>query len=718
MKYDFAGWVTRNNIKCSDGRTIMQDAFAHDNGLTVPLVWNHRHDSPFNVLGQVTLENRPEGVYGYGKFNETEQGVNAKALVSNGDVTSLSICANGLKHSGSNVTHGDIREVSLVLAGANPGAYIDSVVTHADGADEEAIIYNGSEDLVTNVEATLAHADDVKDDKEDQSMPGDADKKTDEPSKKKTVGDILKTLNEEQKQVVEGLIAKALETKSKSDDDDDDKEGKNDMKHNVFENDAYYGVDQNAIQHAAKLETFNSEVIADAKRYGSLKESCLAHGIEDIDWLFPEDHVLDTPPAWLQRDMDWVSVVMGGVHHTPYSRIKSRYADITADDARAKGYLKGNYKTEEVFTLLKRSTAPTTVYKKQKLDRDDVIDITDYDVVAWLKGEMRTMLDEELARAYLFGDGRPSSSDDKINESNIRPVWTDEDLYTIKATVVDTGDEEENARAFIKKCIRARKDYKGSTSPIMFISEDLLTTMLLLTDGVGRDLYESVEKLAIKLRVSKIVTVPVMDNLQRVDGNGKIRTLGALILGLNSYNVGADKGGAINMFDDFDIDYNAQKYLIETRCSGALIEPYSAIAVEFVEGGDGDFDNPTVSPVDGEETVFATLVSDMQENISISGNRISGTLKYLADGPIAERWGAGNFIVLKLTDIDPTLTSIKVGMNPSQSSGLVEIIDDPDKSGVFKVTNKKNQKFVVVSTDGTNERTLSFNLDGLRITTH
>lgn len=717
MKYDFAGWVTRNNIKCSDGRTIMQNAFAHDNGLTVPLVWNHRHDSPFNVLGQVTLENRPEGVYGYGKFNETEQGVNAKALVSNGDVTSLSICANGLKHNGSNVTHGDIREVSLVLAGANPGAYIDSVVTHADGADEEAIIYNGSEDLVTNVEATLTHADNAKDDKEGQSMPGDADKKTDEPSKKKTVGDILKTLNEEQKQVVEGLIAKALETKA-DDGDDDNKEGKDDMKHNVFENDAYYGVDQHTMEHAAKLETFNSEVIADAKRYGSLKESCLAHGIENIDWLFPEDHVLDTPPAWLQRDMDWVSVVMGGVHHTPYSRIKSRYADITADDARAKGYLKGNYKTEEVFTLLKRSTAPTTVYKKQRLDRDDVIDIIDYDVVAWLKGEMRTMLDEELARAYLFGDGRPSSSDDKINESNIRPVWTDEDLYTIKATVVDTGDEEENARAFIKKCIRARKDYKGSTSPIMFISEDLLTTMLLLTDGVGRDLYESVEKLATKLRVGRIVTVPVMDNLQRVDGQGKIRTLGALILGLNSYNVGADKGGAINMFDDFDIDYNAQKYLIETRCSGALIEPYSAIAVEFVEGGDGEFDNPTVSPVDGEETVFATLVSDMQENISISGNRISGTLKYLADGPIAERWGAGNFIVLKLTDIDPTLTSIKVGMNPSQSSGLVEIIDDPDKSGVFKVTNKRNQKFVVVSTDGTNERTLSFNLDGLRITTH
>ena len=729
MKYDFAGWVTRNNIKCSDGRTIMQNAFAHDNGLTVPLVWNHKHDSPFNVLGQVTLENRPEGVYGYGKFNETEQGINAKALVTNGDVTSLSICANGLKHQGSNVTHGDIREVSLVLAGANPGAYIDSVVTHADGADEEAIIYNGSEDLVTDVELVLKHSDDKNintDNGAPQNNKAKEDKKDMPDQNKKTVKAIFDTLTEEQKAVVYALVGQAIDDAKKgkikddNDEGDDDinKEGKDDMKHNVFENDAYYGVDQNAMQHAAKLETFNSEVIADAKRYGSLKESCLAHGIEDIDWLFPEDHVLDNPPAWLQRDMDWVGIVMSGVHHTPYSRIKSRYADITADDARAKGYLKGNYKREEVFTLLKRSTAPTTVYKKQKLDRDDVIDITDYDVVSWLKGEMRMMLDEELARAYLFGDGRPSSSDDKINESNIRPVWTDEDLYTIKATVVDTGDEEENARAFIKKCIRARKDYKGSASPIMFISEDLLTTMLLLTDGVGRDLYESVEKLATKLRVSKIVTVPVMDNLQRVDGQGKIRTLGALILGLNSYNVGADKGGAINMFDDFDIDYNAQKYLIETRCSGALIEPYSAIAVEFVEGGDGEFNNPTVSPVDGEETVFATLVSDMQEDISISGNRISGTLKYLADGPIAERWGAGNFIVLKLTDIDPTLTSIKVGMNPSQSSGLVEIIDDPDKSGVFKVTNKKNQKFVVVSTDGTNERTLSFNLDGLRITTH
>lgn len=708
MKYDFGGWVTRNNVKCNDGRTIMPNAFAHNNGKTIPLVWNHKHDSPFNVLGQITLENRPEGVYGYGKFNDTEQGLNARQLVENGDVTNLSICANELKHTGSNVTHGELREVSLVLAGANPGAYIDSVITHGDGTDEEAIIYNDAESLDAGGEFELQHSDEPKEEenkKEDTKVADDANKK------EKTVGDVLDSLTDEQRQVVEALIGKALATNS---DNEEDKE----VKHNVFENDYYYGTDSKMMEHAAKLETFNGEVLGDAKRYGSMKESALAHGIEDIEWLFPEDHVLNNPPDWIKRDTDWVGIVMQGVHHTPYSRIKSRYADITADDARAKGYMKGNYKKEEVFTLLKRSTAPTTVYKKQKLDRDDVIDITDYDVVAWLKGEMRFMLDEELARAFLFGDGRPSSSDDKINETNIRPVWTDEDLYTVKATVVDTGDEEKNARAFIAKCIRARKDYKGSASPIMFISEDLLTTMLLLTDGVGRDLYESVDKLATKLRVSKIVTVPVMENLQRVDSKGKIRTLGALILGLNSYNVGADKGGAVNMFDDFDIDYNAQKYLIETRCSGALTEPFSAIAIEFVEGGNGEFDNPTVVAEDPDTTVFGYTVSELQENLSVQGNRISGTLNYISEGALADRWGAGHFMCLKFNDIDPTLTSILVGMDPSESSGLVELINDPDKNGVFKVTNKRGQKFTVVSTDGTDTRTMTFNLDGLRLQNH
>lgn len=560
--YDFSGWATRNNIPCSDGRTIMRDAFKHNDGKKVPLVWNHQHNDPMNVLGHAILENRDEGVYAYGVFNKTEAGQNAKMFVEHGDVTALSIYANQLKQQSRNVMHGNIREVSLVLAGANPGAWIDTVVKHGEGQEnetEEAIIFTG-EDI------SLSHA--AENVEAVKPAPKPAAKSEDE----ETVQDVFDTLTEKQKNVVYAMLAEAMNS---DDDEADDEEEEPDMKHNVFDQDPEQ--DQNVLSHADMTSIFS-----DAKRLGSLKESTLQHGIENIDFLFPEAKNLNTPPAFIQRDMGWVGDVMGGVHHTPFSRIKSTFADITEDDARARGYIKGKMKKEEVFTLLKRTTTPQTVYKKQKLDRDDVIDITDFDVVAWLKAEMRFMLDEELARAFLVGDGRLSSSDDKINEANIRPIWKDDDLYTIKVPVVVAANatEDDIAKAFSRAAVKARKDYKGSGNPILFTTEDHLTNMLLREDDMGRVLYESEEKLATSLRVRKIVTVPVMENLTRVD-EGKTKTLLGIIVNLNDYNVGADKGGAVNMFDDFDIDYNAMKYLIETRCSGALIKPYSAIALEM-----------------------------------------------------------------------------------------------------------------------------------------
>lgn len=558
--YDFSGWATRNNLRCSDGRVIMKDAFKHNDGQTVPLVWNHQHDDPLNVLGHALLKNREDGTYAYCKFNSTESGQTAKQLVQHGDVVALSIYANQLKQQGANVLHGAIREVSLVLAGANPGAYIDSVMQHnEDGLEvesDEMIIYSGE-----TIE--IQHAETKQEEKEMPEVKEDT----------RTVKDVFDTLNEEQKTVVYALIGEAL-----SDEEDDNEEEETpEMKHNVFDQDPNQNENENVISHSDMMS-----VIADAKRHGSMKESAIQHGITDIEFLFPEAKSLNTPPAFIQRDMGWVGEVMGGVHHTPFSRIKSTFADITEDDARARGYIKGKMKREEVFTLLKRTTTPQTVYKKQKLDRDDVIDITDFDVVAWLKAEMRFMLDEELARAFLVGDGRLSSSDDKINETNIRPIWKDDDLYTIKVPVVVAANatEDDIARAFSRAAVKARKDYKGSGNPVLFTTEDHLTNMLLREDSMGRLLYESEEKLATSLRVRKIVTVPVMENLTRLD-EGKTKTLLGIIVNLNDYNVGADKGGAVNMFDDFDIDYNAQKYLIETRCSGALIKPYSAIALEM-----------------------------------------------------------------------------------------------------------------------------------------
>ena len=583
---DFSGWATRNDLKCSDGRVIRRDAFKHDDGIKVPLVWNHQHNDPRNVLGHAWLENRPEGVYAYGFFNDSESGEIGKILVKHGDICALSIYANQLQQRGCDVLHGEIREVSLVHAGANPGAFIDSMLKHGEDSDDEAIIYTG-------MPLYLSHSDaDKQKDKADDGEKKETSEKKDDPEKKtdsdeeKTVADVINSMTEEQKNVMYAMIGQAMEDKGESDlesednNDDDSKGGTNTMKHNVFDKDDRQK--ENVLVHSDGSEVSSEEIstiFGDIKRYGSLKDSVLAHGIDNVDYLFPDAQTLANTPEFIQRDTGWVKKVMSGVHHTPFSRIKSIFADITEDDARAKGYFKGKLKKEEVFGLLKRTTTPTTVYKKQKMDRDDVVDITDFDVVAWLKSEMRMMLDEELARAYLIGDGRLASSDDKINEQNIRPILKDEELYTIQATVSvqSSATEDDKAREFIRTAIKARKNYKGSGQPTLYTTEDILTDCLLLTDTTGRDLYTDVAQLAKKLRVKEIVTVPVMEGVNGKNGGA----LMGIIVNLADYNVGADRGGAVNMFDDFDIDYNQQKYLIETRCSGALIKPYSAIALEL-----------------------------------------------------------------------------------------------------------------------------------------
>lgn len=575
-RFDFGGWATKNDLKCTDGRTIRRDAFKHNDGCTVPLVWNHQHDDPTNVLGHALLRNRKEGVYAYCSFNDTESGKNAKMLVEHGDVVSLSIFANQLKQNGGDVLHGQIKEVSLVLAGANPGALIDSVsIAHGDSAEEEAIIWTGEG-------ISLSHADeDPKETKEEKPVA--------EP-KEKTVQEVIDSMDDDQKNVMYYMIGEALKEAGVDEDNKEEPE----VKHNAFDRETQT---ENVLSHADMQTIFK-----EAKRCGSLREAFLAHAddmelahstqtetsssetqkygiIGADDWLFPEARLMNNgAPEFIKRKMEWVSTVMHGVHHTPFSRIKSMFADITAEDARARGYLKGNMKKEEFFTLLKRTTTPTTIYKKQKMDRDDMVDITDFDVVAWLKSEMRMMLDEEIARAILVGDGRLSSSDDHINELNIRPIWTDEDLYTIKAkaTVAAGATDTEKCKALIKAIVKSRKDYRGSGEPTMFTTEDVLTDFLLMEDTNGRYIYDSIDKLKSVLRVKAIVTVPVMDGLS--NDNGELK---ALIVNLKDYNVGADKGGAVNMFDDFDIDYNQQKYLIETRCSGALIKPYSAIAVSM-----------------------------------------------------------------------------------------------------------------------------------------
>ena len=573
-KYDFSGWATKNNLKCSDGRTIMKDAFKHNDGQTVPLVWNHQHNDPLNILGHALLENREEGVYAYCQFNDTEAGRNAKMLVEHGDVTALSIYANKLKQKGGNVEHGVIREVSLVLAGANPGAFIDSIIRHGESSDEEGVIYTGE-----NLE--LYHAEENQNENEGKKEEA----KEVDNKKERTVQDVFDTLNEEQKNVVYALIGQALEDKGVEHSNINEYEEENVMKHNVFENDNYNNDD---ILTHAEMET----ILRDAKRIGSLREAVLQHndgddiydtyGIkpnadgEGISMLFPDYRNLNNTPEFIKRDTGWVAQVMGAVHHTPFSRIKSMFADIREEEARALGYMKGDLKKEEVFSLLKRTTDPQTIYKKQKLHRDDVVDITSFDVVAWIKAEMRMMLEEEIARAILIGDGRLADDDNKIQQQHIRSIANEDPLFAIHKDL-QVAEGEERAKGFIKTVIRARKDYKGSGEPTLFLAEDMLVEMLLLEDKNGRLIYESEAALARALRVRNIVTVPVMEGAQNL---AKTKNVLAIVVNLKDYNVGADKGGAVAMFEDFDIDYNAQKYLIETRCSGALIKPFSAIVVE------------------------------------------------------------------------------------------------------------------------------------------
>ena len=592
--YDFSGWASRNDLKCSDGRTIRRDAFKDNDGMIVPLVWNHDHNDPDNVLGHALLENREQGMYTYGYLNNTDKANTARELLKHGDIVSLSIYANKLKQNGGDVLHGDIKEVSVVLAGANPGAFIDSVIVHSfDGYNDE---YDDGAVIYTDESIALNHADEEEVEEEDKKEEtqeaeekseekeaeeseetedegeetiehSDSEEKDMAENEGKTIQEVFDTLNDEQKDAVYAIVGMALEDAEGTEEGDE-------VKHNVFENDEMNN--EEVLSHAEMQEIFS-----DAKRYGSLKESVLQHGIENIEILFPDAKLVGGMQE-VKRPDEWVAGVMAATSHSPFSRVKSMYANLTEDEARARGYIKGKLKKEEVFSLLKRETTPTTVYKKQSLDRDDLIDITDFDIVSYMRKEMRGMLDEELARAFLIGDGRLASSDDKINEQNIRPIWKDDDLYAVKVNVEFAQDDtdDKKAKKVIRAAIKNRKLYKGSGNPVLYTTEDWVTEMLLMEDGIGHPLYDTVDKLATAMRVSKIVTVPVMENQKRTTKSGDAKELIGIIVNLKDYNVGADKGGAVAMFDDFDIDYNKQKYLIETRCSGALIKPFSALVLE------------------------------------------------------------------------------------------------------------------------------------------
>lgn len=587
--YDCSGWATKANVRCYDGLVIAQDAFKECSGKVVPMVYNHDHSNVDNVIGHCLLENRPGGVYCYAKFNDTDTGKTARQCVESGDLSAFSIFANGLKKVGSTVKHGFIREVSLVLAGCNPGALIDEVVKHSADEDYEggeAFIYNEDGLSLThgmdpegNPLEDLTHSADSGDAVTDDKATQEEAKMADEKNEGKTLEQVYNSMTDEQKECCHALVGLALEEQEGGDNDDGEEDDT--VKQNVFDKDT------NATVLKHSIEEINN-VVKTAKSHGTMKAAFedagmdsdeLAHSIDNIGWLFPEDHLLDTTPRIIDKPDDWVSVVMGAVHHIPFSRFKSMFADLTEEDARAKGYIKGNFKKEEVFGLLRRSTSPTTVYKKQKLDRDDVIDITSFDVVAWLKQEMRLKLNRELALAYLLGDGRLAASEDKIDENCIRPVFNDSDLFTIKVQCKTTGltTVEDKYKALIKQILRSRKEYRGSGTPTLFTTEDALTEMLLLEDGIGHPLYADEAALARKLRVKNIVTIPEMEGRKGAKGSDLV----CLIVNLADYTVGADKGGAVSMFDDFDIDFNAQKYLIETRCSGALTTPFSAMAVEW-----------------------------------------------------------------------------------------------------------------------------------------
>ena len=592
-KYDFGGYATRNNLRCSDGRIIRKGAFKDQDGEQVPMVYMHSHDDVNQVLGHAVLEDREDGVYAYCSFNDTESGRNAKSAVEHGDIRSLSIHANNLVQKGTSVLHGAIREVSLVLAGANPGALIDNlVIEHADGSmvtvDDEAWIYSGIENFkfygededVLNHSEELSHAEDEE-----------------------TLADVINTMSDKQQDAMAAVIAMMISDEEEDEEELDhyDEEGEDFMKRNVFDAETEYTGD--VLTHA-DLNTITHSAMRDIKKYGSLRDAFAAsleheaadYGIENIEYLFPDNKNINNVPDFIQREQSWVKKVMNGVHHTPFARIKSTHADITADEARAKGYTKGKRKIEEVFTLLKRTTDPQTIYKKQKFDRDDIIDITDFDVIAWVKGEMRMMLEEEIARAILIGDGRLAASDDKIDETHVRPILTDDTLYSIKVGVELESNEKgetaeaEQARAnkLIRAIIKARRLYKGSGSPTLFISETDLTIMRLVEDGIGHLKYDTMDKLATVLNVREIVPVPVMENIttsRTPEGSqtAVTYTLAGIMVNLADYNVGADKGGSVSMFEDFDIDYNQQKYLIETRISGALVKPLSALVFEYYD---------------------------------------------------------------------------------------------------------------------------------------
>lgn len=609
-KYDFSGWATRNNIKCSDGRTILKDAFKENDGQKVPLVWNHQHNAPDEVLGHAVLENRNEGVYAYCKFNDTEAGQTAKSLVNNGDIDKLSIYANKLKTHMNNVMHGCIREVSLVLAGANPGAYIDTIISHSEDSDscEEGIIY--TDEQIDIIQHSDSNENTTNKEKEEPNMgekqeQKDKEQKDKEQKEEKTIEEIFKGMTEEQQNAVYAIAGAVLEEqeqkKNKDNKKDEENEeykedgGEKDMKHNVFDNDE----NNEVLQHSEIL----ASALADAKKYGSLKDSIIEHAaienITDIGKLFPDATELYKEPKMIEKDNSWVAKVMNKVKHTPFSRVKTTFGRLTEDEARAKGYIKGNKKTDIKMAALNRVTTPTTVYIKNEIDRDDVIDITNFDVVAWQKREMRKQLDKELARAILLGDGRTVSDVNKINEQNIRPIVLDDDLYTIKYEITEGRDYKQTnnsvstndsfTKGIIRAAVRSRKDYRGSGSPTFFTTEDYLTDMLLIEDQNGRRIYESIQSLALALRVDEIVTIPEMEQETYKDIIG-------VIVNLADYTAGADKGGAVSMFDDFDIDYNQMKYLIETRMSGALTVPYSAIVLkkkkDEVTDGDQTEDNP------------------------------------------------------------------------------------------------------------------------------
>lgn len=679
IKYDFSGWATVYNRRCADGRTILPRAFLDNDGGEVPMIWNHMHNDPSCIMGTAYLEHRDRGVYMYGCFNDNEKSQDVKNCLIHGDIKSISIYANRLQENDrKDVYHGLIREVSLVPAGANPEATIDCVLCHSDtDIPEEAIIYNG--EYAEDGDIELYHA-------ESEATSNMAER---------TIQEVYDEMTEEQKTVVNVLVGMAVEEAGNAG-------GEDDMKHNVFDYDSYD--DGSYLSHSEMMD-----ILDDARSGGgrSLKETALAHGIENLDYLFPDAQAYPGKPIWINDDTTWVGKVMGAVHSTPFSRIKSLFADITADEARARGYIKGKYKKEEVFTLLKRKTEPTTVYKKQSFDRDDIVDVTDFDVAAEVKMEMRGKLNEELARAFLIGDGRNAASDDKINEQNIRPIWKDEDLFTIKAPVVvtETATMEQRVKAFIRACIKSRKNYKGSGNPTLYTTEDIYTEMMLLEDGIGHALYETEEKLRSKLRVKEIVTVPVMENQVRIDDKGNTHELMGIIVNLADYNVGADKGGAVSLFDDFDIDFNKLKYLIETRCSGALVKPFSAIAVEAVVAVMHE-----VTPTAPTTTRYGKLVSALQEDVFVHDKFIEGTLKYVegytgySDDPAKQE---GNYLALDFEMTEgATLTVELLGGQSGPKT-----VDDG--YCVFRITDPKRQKIKVVTTADGNTVSTVYDLRSL-----